>query len=188
MESARDPYLRLLTFGKSYHVYFIYHDQASGWVHGSVQRFEASGYICCYRERDFIPGKSKTSNVISALDNSIKFVVVITKSFLVCKYCHYELDLALNECMKRNSEICDLIPVIIEAECDIPKTMDMISPLDVFLHKDTWWRKLVQAINVDDSFSLVNSDSSGNALTLIAEDFQRKLACSNTDEIMSFLC
>ncbi|KAJ8306458.1 hypothetical protein KUTeg_017003 [Tegillarca granosa] len=187
MESLRNPYLNLLSFGKSYHVYFIYHNQASDWVHDTVQRFETLGYICSYRERDFIPGRTKTSNIIFALENSIKFVVVITKSFLLCTFCQYELDLALNECMKRTSEICDLIPVIIE-ECDIPSKLEMISPLEVYLHKDTWWRKLVQALNVDSSVSLVNPDSSSNSLVMTAEAFQRKLMCSNIDEIMSFLC
>lgn len=184
---TEDPYLKLLSCGKSYHVYFINHESASTWVKETVQRLETSGYICCHRGRDFVPGRTNTSNIIMALENSIKFVVVITKAFLGSTHCQYELDLALDECMNRKDEITDLIPIIIES-CELPRKLQIITALDISLHEDTWMDKLKQILDEEHNLTLVERNTSDNSLEQLAEEFQRKLKSANLNQIMSFLC
>ncbi|KAK3612021.1 hypothetical protein CHS0354_021696 [Potamilus streckersoni] len=55
------------------------------------------GMRLCVSFRDFVPGREIASNIIEAIHNSRKTVMVLTESFLLSKWCVYEFQMAYQE-------------------------------------------------------------------------------------------
>jgi len=51
---------------------------------------------CCVHERDFSVGVTVTENIVNCLDQSKKFVLVLTRGFVDNQWCRFEVHLALN--------------------------------------------------------------------------------------------
>ncbi|KAL3851918.1 hypothetical protein ACJMK2_015613 [Sinanodonta woodiana] len=55
------------------------------------------GMRLCVSFRDFIPGREIASNIIEAIHNSRKTVMLLTENFLLSKWCVYEFQMAFQE-------------------------------------------------------------------------------------------
>ena len=50
---------------------------------------------CCIHHRDFMPGESLHQNMADSVTNSRKIIAVVSRHCLESKFCHFELQLAL---------------------------------------------------------------------------------------------
>ncbi|KAK3612023.1 hypothetical protein CHS0354_021698 [Potamilus streckersoni] len=55
------------------------------------------GMHLCVSFRDFVPGREIASNIIEAIHNSRKTVMLLTENFLLSKWCVYEFQMAYQE-------------------------------------------------------------------------------------------
>ncbi|XP_053380735.1 toll-like receptor 4 [Mercenaria mercenaria] len=80
-------------------------------------RMEEQEMKLCLHDRDFLPGNNIADNILEAIRNSRKTVVILSKEFLKSKWCLYEFNMARMESIySRGGENC-LVVVMLE---DVP--------------------------------------------------------------------
>ncbi|CAG2253732.1 unnamed protein product [Mytilus edulis] len=149
----------LKDFSKSFRYdFFVSHSHLDGsWVDKTFLRhleskFDESdvAFRGCIADRDFTPGISVLDNILAAIGESNKVILVISESFVSSNWCQYEADQAVISISKSKDDNC-VIPVLLE-DCDIP---DKIAHLNyVNLSNDTdfkrEFRRLKLALMQDD--------------------------------------
>ncbi|CAG2224787.1 unnamed protein product [Mytilus edulis] len=149
----------LKAFSKSFRYdFFVSHSHLDGsWVDKTFLRhleskFDESdvAFRGCIADRDFTPGISVLDNILAAIGESNKVILVISESFVSSNWCQYEADQAVIRSLKSKDDNC-VIPVLLE-DCDIP---DKIAHLNyVNLSNDTdfkrEFRRLKLALMQDD--------------------------------------
>lgn len=109
--------------------------------------------ILLVHERDFTAGEYVCDNILKAITNSRKTLIVLSEDFLKSKWCMYELNMARMEAISRGkSAIC-----VIRKE-RIPTQKMSLELLDVLQHQtymdypqdenlqETFWERLVMAL------------------------------------------
>ncbi|XP_063420036.1 uncharacterized protein LOC134705203 [Mytilus trossulus] len=127
--------------------FFVSHSHLDGsWVDNILLRnleskFDESdvAFRGCIADRDFTPGISVLNNILEAIRESNKVILVISKSFVSSNWCQYEADQAVIRSLKSKADNC-VIPVLLE-DCEIP---DKIANLNyVNLSTETDFRREV---------------------------------------------
>ncbi|CAC5413987.1 TLR2 [Mytilus coruscus] len=72
----------------------------------------------CIADRNFTPGISVLDNIIEAIGESNKVILVISDSFVTSNWCQYEADQAVIRSLSSKADNC-VVPVLLE-DCDIP--------------------------------------------------------------------
>ncbi|XP_063423306.1 uncharacterized protein LOC134707475 [Mytilus trossulus] len=125
--------------------FFVSHSHIDGnWVDNIFLRhleskFDESdvAFRGCIADRDFTPGISVLDNILAAIGESNKVILVISESFVSSNWCQYEADQAVIRSLNSKNVNC-VIPVLLE-DCDIP---DKIAHLNyVNLSEDTDFRQ-----------------------------------------------
>ncbi|XP_062593095.1 toll-like receptor 4 [Saccostrea cucullata] len=81
----------------NYDVFVSYADEDRTFVLQEVMpRFEEKFHVCIH-DKDFIPGSDIADNIIGAIRNSRKTLLVISKHFIKSEWCMYEFNMALFE-------------------------------------------------------------------------------------------
>ena len=62
-----------------------------------VELEESYGLYLCIHQRDFLPGNYIAENILQAIKNSKKIVIVLTEQFLKSQWCIYEFNMARME-------------------------------------------------------------------------------------------
>ncbi|XP_053388056.1 toll-like receptor 4 [Mercenaria mercenaria] len=62
-----------------------------------IPKLEENEMKLCLHERDFLPGNNIADNILEAIRNSRKTVVILSKEFLKSKWCLYEFNMARME-------------------------------------------------------------------------------------------
>ncbi|XP_055996804.1 toll-like receptor 4 [Ostrea edulis] len=73
-------------------------------------------YRLCFHHRDFIPGTSIASNIVSAIHHSRKTIIFMSHAFLNSTWCKYELQMSITKEVETNSDV--IIMIVLD---NIPK-------------------------------------------------------------------
>ncbi|XP_050397561.1 toll-like receptor 4 isoform X2 [Patella vulgata] len=110
----------------------------------------------CIHHRDFVPGEEIAANILSAVRNSKKTLILLTRNFLNSYWCIYELNMAKVESISTGRNVlivivCESIPV-----CDLPEALVQLMNDDSYIdYTDdpegnvVFWANLTRAINTD---------------------------------------
>ena len=115
-----------------YDVFVSYADEDRGFVRNEiVEKLENDNKMTLLvHDRDFIAGEFVGDNIIKAVTNSRKTLIVLSKDFLKSQWCMYELNMARMEAISRGeSVIC-----VIKKE-NIPTKMMPLEVLNVMQHQ-----------------------------------------------------
>ncbi|KAK6166303.1 hypothetical protein SNE40_023032 [Patella caerulea] len=100
-----------------YHAFVSYADEDRLLVTQDMrQKLETEhGLNLCIHHRDFVPGEDIAANILSAVRNSKKTLVLLTKHFLNSYWCIYELNMAKVESISTGRNViivivCERIP------------------------------------------------------------------------------
>lgn len=138
-----------------YDVFVSYAEEDRAFVrHEIVDKLENDNNMTLLvHERDFTAGEYVCDNILKAITNSRKTLIVLSEDFLKSKWCMYELNMARMEAISRGkSAIC-----VIKKE-NIPTQKMSLELLDVLQHQTymdypqdenlqgTFWERLVMAL------------------------------------------
>ena len=109
-------YLYYITWGKHsllnddkkkylYDAFISYAEEDSKFVKQElVPRLERTyGLSLCLHERDFIPGRYIRANIVNAIENSRKTIIILTSSYLKSHWCMFEFNMAIMEKIHKRS-------------------------------------------------------------------------------------
>ena len=108
----RRGYLECLDIDKNkYDAFVSYSEGDRAWIWDNfTPRLEIDRKMTlCIYERDFVPGKLLTDNIIRSIFSSRKIVLVLSRNFLESSWCRYESQLAQ---IRRIEERTDIIVII----------------------------------------------------------------------------
>ncbi|XP_053387865.1 toll-like receptor 4 [Mercenaria mercenaria] len=75
-----------------------------------IPKLEQQGLSLCVHQRDFVPGRSVIDNIVGAIQNSRKTVVILSREFINSRWCMYEFQMARMESIySRDEKGCLLI-------------------------------------------------------------------------------
>ena len=81
-----------------YDVFISYANENYQFVTGELyKKLEAAGLSLCLHQKDFLPGSYIAENILQAIRNSRKVVIILTSEFLQSKWCMYEFNMARME-------------------------------------------------------------------------------------------
>ena len=84
------------------------------------QTLVVSGLSLCLHQKDFLPGTDIAENILQAIRNSRKTVIILTNDFLESKWCMYEFNMGRMESIfSRNGE--NIIIVVKYADIDMTR-------------------------------------------------------------------
>jgi len=115
--ASRDFELPSLCVGKNYHVFIAYSGADREFVLRLVEALESEQYgiKVCFHERDFIPGISTLKNIETAIKQSLKTIIVLSKNFNESEWCVFEAESTVTFGIdSRQSKL--LIPLSIDGE------------------------------------------------------------------------
>ncbi|CAL1548152.1 unnamed protein product [Lymnaea stagnalis] len=102
--NVRDNAQRLGNF--RYDVFVSYASEEEGFVMSHVMReLCARGLTLCIHGRDFSVGDYIASNIVTAVHESRKTLVVLTQKFVASKWCNYELQMANMESVHTGRQV-----------------------------------------------------------------------------------
>ena len=106
-----------------YDAFVAYHKNDLKWVTDELFKNldeEALGddlsgqtrFRLCFHDRDFIPGTSIEDNIVRAIENSRKTILVLSKDFLTSGWCDFELQMARMESFDKGRNV--IVVVMLE--------------------------------------------------------------------------
>ena len=105
----------------------------------------------CLHERDFIPGYHITDNIMSSIENSAIFLVILSRNYINSSWCMYEFKQAYNRMIHERLHPCSFIMVMME---NIPKKELPTSVRGYILtcnyikyDQPSFWKKLLNTLN-----------------------------------------
>ena len=95
-----------------YDAFICYSGDDILWVRNNLEtELEVKrGYRLCIHERDFVPGNPIDENIVTAIQQSRRTVLLLTKSFQESEWCDFEVRMANRH--SRCNEQCIIIPVV----------------------------------------------------------------------------
>ncbi|OWF36139.1 neurogenic locus notch homolog protein 2-like [Mizuhopecten yessoensis] len=79
------------------------------------------GFTLCLHHRDFLPGETIANNIINAIDNSRRTILILTPRYVTSEFTRFEYQVAQHEMLKRKHKI---IPILLEDIADVNDNMD----------------------------------------------------------------
>lgn len=122
--------------GFTYDAFISAHDEAKDFVSEnilypleSLLHNSSSRYRLCWHSRDFIPGIPIMEQITKCIAKSRKIIFVFSEHFLQSKFCHVELELAMNRYLSSHTRC--IVPVAL-TEKDVPANVkQMITYLPI---------------------------------------------------------
>ncbi|XP_067683601.1 toll-like receptor 4 [Haliotis asinina] len=114
---------------------------------------DKGGLRLCIHHRDFLPGEVIASNIVNAIQNSRKTLIVLSPSFLKSHWCEFEYNMARMEGISRRQNI---VLVVLYQHVDmkhLPKDMAVMLSNNCYLEYNTdvygsvvFWNRLRESI------------------------------------------
>ncbi|CAC5395975.1 unnamed protein product [Mytilus coruscus] len=97
-----------------YSAFVAYHHADYKWVCGPLSSFleKEKEQSLCLHHRDFLPGNLIADNIVEAVSQSRKIILVISETFLKSSWCEFELDMARMQMFQKSRDM--LIVVLIQ--------------------------------------------------------------------------
>ncbi|XP_041918330.1 toll-like receptor 1 [Alosa sapidissima] len=103
--------------GIVFHAFVSYSQRNAEWVKGQlIPKLEEEdtegirhGLRVCHHERDFIPGKPITENILLCVEKSRRCIFVLSSDFVRSEWCHYELCFANHQRVTRRFDSVILV-------------------------------------------------------------------------------
>ncbi|XP_019630366.1 PREDICTED: uncharacterized protein LOC109474514 [Branchiostoma belcheri] len=116
---------------EKYHVFFCYSSADAPWVKDTIQKLESDelGFMCCFHERDFLPGVAIIDNIVRSIHESQKTVFVLSRDFVESRWCNFERQVVMGANLREENK--KVIPVMLR-ECDLPEFLQHMTYLEVW--------------------------------------------------------
>ncbi|XP_052096148.1 toll-like receptor 4 [Mytilus californianus] len=131
-----------------YNAFVAYCNEDEEWVCGPLVNYleKTNGLALCLHDRDFAAGKLIMDNIIDAIFESKKVVLVISHEFLKSSWCEFELDMAR---MKMFQDNRDMLVVVL---------LDKLSTSQMPISLQRIWNK-VTCLEVDETICTNQNDN-----------------------------
>ncbi|XP_052085885.1 toll-like receptor 4 [Mytilus californianus] len=131
-----------------YNAFVAFCNEDEEWVCGSLVNYleKKNGLALCLHDRDFAAGKLIMDNIIEAIFESKKVVLVISEEFLKSSWCEFELDMAR---MKMFQDNRDMLVVVL---------LDKLSTSRMPISLQRIWNK-VTCLEVDETICTNQNDN-----------------------------
>ena len=113
---------------EKFHAFVSYGNTHYQWTLETMKpKLERQGFRVMFPDVHFEPGASFMDNVMDAIDNSRRFVFLISHDFLADEWCKYTMEVSICHALRKQSEnfiiviICDGIPLH-----ELPKSLRQI--------------------------------------------------------------
>ncbi|XP_046542437.1 toll-like receptor 4 [Haliotis rubra] len=112
-----------------------------------------AGLRMCIHQRDFLPGQAIASNIVNAIENSRKTLIVLSPAFLTSDWCVFEYQIALQSRVTRRQD--NLLVLMYEhvPVKDLPKEMAVLLSNNSYIEyntdvygRDAFWQSLVESL------------------------------------------
>lgn len=131
-----------LPHNKTCHLFVCYEKNSLDVVQKIVDNLKEKEVVCCYYERDFVPGRSILDNIYDSIQKSLGMLIVLSEEFEKSDYCKHEVDEAFN--LKIREEY-NLIPIKTEP-CNVPERLKHLVYIDVEDDVDGAHNKIIDAM------------------------------------------
>ena len=142
----------MTTLTNEYDAFVSYnHDKDYEWVrHSLLPKVEEEwGLKLCVGQRDFLAGAAIAENIVNAVENSHRTLIILTPDFITSKWCNFELHMALTRghqhviiCYIRNVDQMKLTKVMRR----LIKTLTYIEYAEDTDGKELFWAKLRECL------------------------------------------
>ena len=151
-----------------YDAFVSYHNNDVDWVRDELYKNldEEGGehnlvdnqarFKLCIHARDFTPGIPIEDNIVRAIENSRKTILVLSKSFLTSEWCEFELQMARMESFDKGRNLIIVVmlePLKIE---HMSKSLRLLIRRNTYIewfedpeNKTNFWEKLREALGSD---------------------------------------
>ncbi|XP_058457262.1 toll-like receptor 13 isoform X2 [Malaya genurostris] len=139
-----------------YDVFVSYSDNDRSWVlDHMLPELEKEDLISvCLHERDFEVGYSILENIISCMDRSRCLMLIVSESFLLSRWCQFEMHLAQHRLLetRRDELILVLLEDLPKRKC--PKTLSYLMKTKTYIkwpnerthEQELFWKRLRKAL------------------------------------------
>ncbi|XP_001848199.2 toll-like receptor 13 [Culex quinquefasciatus] len=140
----------------NYDVFVSYSDNDRSWVlEEMLPNLEREDLLTvCLHERDFEVGYGILENIISCMDRSRCLMLIVSESFLMSRWCQFEMHLAQHRLLetRRDELILVLLEDIPRRKC--PKTLGFLMKTKTYIkwpkertqEKELFWKRLRKAL------------------------------------------
>ena len=127
---------------KDYHMFVCYIQDDAEDVRIIVDNLEQNGVLCCYHERDFMPGQQVIGNIHESINRSMSILIVLSENFVQSRFCKHEIEQALHAKIEEDYTI---IPIKIQ-RCEIPNVLKNYTHIDAeFVNPVDMHKKILDA-------------------------------------------
>ena len=163
----REGYRRMFEFD----AFIAYHKSDLNWVQHELFKHldkqtahsdlddQSARFQFCIHDRDFTPGITIEDNIVRAIENSRKTILVLSQKFLTSGWCEFELQMARMESFDkgRNLVIAVMLePLRIE---NMSKSLRLLVRRNTYIewfedpdNRANFWEKLRRALGSDEAF------------------------------------
>nr|KAG5699292.1 hypothetical protein BaRGS_000494 [Batillaria attramentaria] len=137
-----------------YDLFVSYDSEDSRWVHEHLMPAleEGMGLRLCLHQRDFIPGKNITNNIVDSLDASKRVLAVFSPNFAESQWCQFELEMCLTHVVEGD----DVMVIVMLEEVparDMSGAMRALMKTTTYIEWDndpeavaSFWRRMALAL------------------------------------------
>ncbi|XP_070195602.1 uncharacterized protein [Littorina saxatilis] len=107
---------------KQYDAFISYSSTDNDFVvHQLFPKLTEMKFKVCVHQKDFIAGETIANNIIDAVDNSRRTILVVTPDFIRSEFCRFEYQQAQYQMIKQRQRI---IPIVLRDVAEEKKNMD----------------------------------------------------------------
>ena len=151
-----------------YDAFVAYHNDDLNWVRDELfKNLDSEGresdledqstrFRLCIHARDFTPGSPIEDNIVRAIENSRKTILVLSESFLTSEWCEFELQMARMESFDKGRNLIIVVmlePLKIE---NMSKSLRLLIRRNTYIewfedpnNRANFWKKLRRALGSD---------------------------------------
>ncbi|XP_052093519.1 toll-like receptor 4 [Mytilus californianus] len=144
-----------------YSAFVAYHHADYKWVCGPLSSFleKEKEQSLCLHHRDFLPGNLIADNIVEAVSQSRKIILVVSETFLESSWCEFELDMARMQMFQESRDMLIVVLVQNIPAKSMPKSLlriwNKVTCLEAYdseLLNDNFehlfWKRLYEAVLV----------------------------------------